>query len=55
MDLSHCKMRMLEMEFFRAPAIGEMIQHEFNDFHSRACDQRHACLIKDNMFVARFA
>ena len=55
MDLPQSQMGMLEMQFFRTPSIRDMIQNKFNDFHRRARNHWHLCLIQDDVFIASFA
>lgn len=52
MDLAERELRMLEMQFFRAPAIHLLIQHQLNDFDGCASNARDAIFIDQNMFIS---
>lgn len=52
MDLTERELRMLEMQFFRAPAIHLLIEHQLNDFDGCASDARNAIFIYQNMFIS---
>ena len=53
-DLSKCKVRMLETKLVWAPAICTLIEDQFNDFHRRPRDEWYTFIVKDDMLVARF-
>lgn len=53
MDLPEGEGRVLEVEFVRTPAVGEHVQHEFDDLRGRAFDEGDARLVDDDVLVRR--
>lgn len=51
MDLPEGEVRVLEVELVGAPAVGEHVQHEFDDLSGRALDEGDARLVNDDVLV----
>ncbi len=49
------QVRMLEMEFFWTPAVGELIKDKFDNLHIRSSDIRDALLVQLYMFIICFS
>jgi len=54
-DLSHAECGVLEMKFFWAPTIGEVVKHDLDDFNVCAGNDGYLRFVEDDMFVASFA